>query len=299
MQRAAPGLSAKGLFYVLQETHVTHMIRPLILLFWLCLSPFAFAQEELPGPIKFGGSEFTFTRGEDDEVALSYNGIELYRNFYVGFHQAAKVDGIDVALFFGSNGGNACGPSQLIVTLPENAPDPKLEIIGEDCGAPDPAVSRDRIAFVPWFAAPGRPEPLMIWTPAGGLIHMGEIHFVPQEGTNWSNFDLAKIADAMALFDNKDVFDAAASLLGGKLGDVVHGLSVSSGPQVIDGKFVAVFGCQPHACGAANAFFGIDLEKRQVFAANRISDAAEEFWPAEFKSWPLPLQTVYEASKNQ
>jgi hypothetical protein len=275
------------------------MLRVSALFLALTLSASALAQEELPAPIKFGGGEFTFSRGEDDEVALSYNNREIYRNFYVGFHQIAKVGDIDAALFFGSDGGNACGPAQLIVTLPESEPDPKLEIIGEDCGAPDPAVSRDRIAFVPFYAAPGRPEPLMIWTPAGGLIRMGEIRFLPQDNTGWANFDPSKAADPSALFDNRDVYEAASDLLGDKLGEVVFGLAVSGPPEIIGGKFVSVFGCQPHACGGANAFFGIDVEKRQVFAANRISDRPEQFWPADFATWPQELRAAYEKSKSQ
>ncbi len=265
----------------------------------LCAAPALAQEDELPAPIKFGGSEFDFTRVEDNETALSYNGKEIYRNFYVGFQQLAKVEDTDVALFFGSDGGNACGPAQLIVTLPESSPEPRLEIVGKDCGAPDPAVSRYRIAFVPFYAAPGRPEPLLIWTPAGGLIRMGEIHFLPQDNTGWANFDPSKAADPSALFDNRDIYDSASALLGDKFGEVVFGLSVSGPPEIIGGKFVAAFGCQPHACGGANAFFGIDLDKRQVYAANRISDQPEQFWPADFAGWPQELRQAYEKSKAE
>jgi hypothetical protein len=276
------------------------MLRAFFVALSVCLATSALAQEdELPTPVKFGDGEFTFTRVEDNETALSYNGKELYRNFYVGFQQLAKVEDTDVALFFGSDGGNACGPAQLIITLPESSPDPKVEIVGEDCGAPDPAVSRYRVAFVPFYAAPGRPEPLIVWTPAGGLVRMGEIRFLPQENTNWGNFDPSKASDTMALFDNENVYDAASALLGEKLGEVVFGLSVSSAPEIIGGKYVAASGCQPHACGGANAFFGIDLEKRQVYAASRISDQPEQFWPADFAAWPEALRQAYEKSKAE
>jgi hypothetical protein len=276
------------------------MVRALFFFLAICLSPPLFAQEdELPAPVKFGGGEFTFSRVEDNETALSYNGEEIYRNFYVGFQQLAKVEDTDVALFYGSDGGNVCGPAQLIVTLPESSPDPKLEIVGEDCGAPDPAVSRYRIAFVPFYAAPGRPEPLMIWTPLGGLIRMGEIRFLPQDNTNWGNFDPSKAADPSAFFDNRDVYDAASALLGDKLGEVVFGLSVSGAPEIVGGKYVAASGCQPHACGGANGFFGIDLDKRQVYAANRISDQPEQFWPSDFAAWPEELRKAYEKSKAE
>lgn len=275
------------------------MIRAFPVFLFLCLAAPAAAQEELPAPVKFGGGEFSFTRGEDDEVALLYDGKEIYRNYFVAFNQFAKVEDTDVALFYGSGGGNQCAPAQLIVTLPQNSPDTKLEIIGEECGAPEPAVSRYRIAFVPFSAAPGRPEPLMIWTPAGGLIRVGEIRFLPQDNTSWANFDPSKAADPSALLDNKDVYDAASALLGDKLGEVVFGLNVSGAPEIIGGRYVAGYGCQPHTCGGANAFFGIDLEKRQVYAANRISGQPEEFWPADLAAWPLELRQAYERSKSQ
>jgi hypothetical protein len=278
---------------------VINMLRASFVFLTLLFSASAYAQEELPAPIKFGDGQFTFTRGEDDEVALSYGGKEIYRNYFVAFNQIAKVEDMDVALFSGSGGGNQCAPAQLIVTLPQDSPDPKVEIVGEDCGAPDPAVSTYRIAFVPFYAAPGRPEPLLIWTPAGGVIRMGEIRFLPQDNTSWANFDPSKAADPSALFDNKDVYDAAVSLLGDKLGEVVFGLNVAGAPEIIGGKYVAGYGCQPHACGGANAFFGIDLEKRQVYAANRISGQPEEFWPSDFAAWPQELRTAYESSKSQ
>jgi hypothetical protein len=290
------GLGHKG---AIQPVWEAYMLRAMTLFLALMFCASAFAQEELPAPVKFGDGQFTFTRGEDDEVALSYRCKEIYRNYFISFNQIAKVDDADVALFSGSGGGNACPPAQLIVTLPEGSPDPKLEIVGEDCGAPEPAVSSDRIAFVPFYAAPGRPEPLLIWTPAGGLIRMGEIRFLPQDNTSWTNFDPSKAADPSALFDNKDVYDAASVLLGDKLGEVVFGLNVAVAPEIIGGKFVAGYGCQPHACGGANAFFGIDLEKRQVYAASRISDQPEEFWPADFTAWPQELRQAYDRSKSE
>jgi hypothetical protein len=275
------------------------MLRASLVFLTLVLAAPVLAQEELPAPIKFGDGKFTFTRGEDDEVALLYDNKEIYRNYFVAFNQIARVEDTEVALFSGGGGGNQCAPAQLIVTLPENSPDPKLEIVGEECGAPDPAVSSYRIAFVPFYAAPGRPEPLLIWTPAGGVIRMGEIRFLPQDNTSWANFDPSKAADPLALFDNKDVYEAAVALLGDRLGEVVFGLNVSGAPEIIGGKYAAGYGCQPHACGGANAFFGIDLEKRQVYAANRISGQPEEFWPSDFAAWPQELRTTYEKSKSE
>jgi hypothetical protein len=275
------------------------MLRALTFFLALMFSASASAQEELPAPVRFGDSEFTFARGEDDEIALLYDGKEIYRNYYVAFNQIAKVENTDVALFSGSGGGNQCAPAQLILTLPQNSPDPRLEIVGEECGAPEPAVSSYRLAFVPFYAAPGRPEPLLIWTPLGGVVRLGEIRFLPQDNTSWANFDPSKAADPSALFDNKDVYETASALLGEKLGEVVFGLNVAGAPEVIGGRYVAGYGCQPHACGGANAFFGIDLERHLVFAANRVSGQPEQFWPADFAAWPQELRQAYQRSKSE
>jgi hypothetical protein len=128
---------------------------------------------------------------------------------------------------------------------------------------------------------------------------MGEIRFLPQDNTNWASFDPSKAADPSAFFDNKDVYGAALSLLGDKLGEVVFGLSVSGAPEIIGGRYVAASGCQPHACGGANGFLGIDLEKRQVYAASRISGQPEQFWPADFAAWPEELRKAYKKSKAE
>ncbi len=274
------------------------MLRTTALFLSFTLSTSAFAQSDLPAPVKFGDGEFTFTRVEDDEIAVSYNGIELYRNYYVTFERIVKVEDKEVALLSGFDGGNACGPARLIITLPEDEPDPMVETVGSDCGAPEPSVSSDRILFVP-YVQPGNSELIQEWTPSKGLRQNGEIQFLPQPETNWANFDAAKAEYAAQLFDNKDLYDAAQALLGDRLGEVVFGLSVSGPAQIIDKAYVAVSGCQPHACGAANAFFGVDLEKQAVYAANRISDKPEEFWPSDLMTWPEALRNAYEKSKTE
>ena len=273
------------------------MIRLISVLFALSFSTLAFAQDELPAPVKFGDSEFTFSRVEDDEIALSYNGTELYRNFFLSFDKIVKVEGQDVALFSGGDGGNACGPASLIIYIPQNAPDPKMETVGADCGAPDAAITDQRIVYVPYLR-PGGTEIVQSWTPSNGLSQYGEITFTPQPKTNWASFKPGAAQHPYDVFDNKDIYDAAESLLGPAFDEVILGLSVSGEPQLIDNKYVAASGCQPHACSVAESFFGIDLEKHAVFAANRLSNVPEQFWPADFKSWPLPLQKAYEASKN-
>ncbi len=112
----------------------------------------ALAQEDIPAPVKFGEAEITFARGEDEEITVSYNGVELYRNFYVSFDRIVTLAGEEVALLSGGDGGNACGPNSLIVTLPVDSPDAKLEVIGA-CGSPAPAVTIDEIYYVPYLEA--------------------------------------------------------------------------------------------------------------------------------------------------
>jgi hypothetical protein len=283
------------------------MLRLAVLVLSLLLAAPVWARQAiLFSPIKFGDGEFTFTHAGDGEVALSYKGTEIYRSSLVQLQQIVKVDDTNVALFSSFGKNNKCAVEQLIVSLSEKAPDPKLEIYAE-CHVPDPLISRHRIVFMPSGVAPGRPTPLMIWTPRKGLTRVGEVRFLPQENTNWANFDPAKAANTHDLFDNKDVHDAAASLLGENLYEVVFGLSVSRGLEIIDGKFVAVFSCQVHACGGANrfgyveayAFFGIDVEKRHVFAASGVRGQLERFWPADFTAWPQELRQAYDRSKSE
>lgn len=255
----------------------------------------ALAQEDIPAPVKFGDSEIIFARGEDEEVTVSYKGTELYRNYYVSFDRIVKLAGEDVALLSGGDGGNACGANSLIVTLPADAVDAKLEVIG-DCGAPEPAVTLNEIYYVPYLM-PGAVETLRSWSPSTGLIDVGKVAFAPKQGTNWSNFDAKAVDGPWGLFDNADVYAAGQALLKDKFAEVIIGLSVSGNPEIINGKFVAASGCAPHACGGQNGFFGIDLEKHQVYGASRIADTSETFWPSDLKTWPEPLQKAYAETK--
>lgn len=255
----------------------------------------ALAQEDIPAPVKFGEAEITFARGEDEEITVSYNGVELYRNFYVSFDRIVTLAGEEVALLSGGDGGNACGPNSLIVTLPVDSPDAKLEVIGA-CGSPAPAVTIDEIYYVP-FLKPGAIEILKSWSPSTGLVDVGKLVFTPKTGTSWANLDPKTVSGPWDLFDNADIYAAGQALLGDKFDEVIAGLSVSGNPRFIDGKFIAVSGCAPHACGGQNGFFGIDLEKKQVYAGSRIFEKGESFWPADLKTWPAQLQKAYADTK--
>lgn len=258
----------------------------------------AVAQEDIPAPVKFGDAEITFARGEDEEIAVSYNGQEIYRNYYVAFDRIAKVEDKDVAILSGGDGGNACSPATLIVTVPDNSPDAKVEIVGEDCGAPQPAVNANEILFVPYLV-PGAKALVQSWAPSTGLVTVGEMSFLPKAGSNWASLDVKALDTPHALLANADIYAATQALTRDKFDELVLLLSVSGTPELIDGKYISAFGCQPHACGAANGFLGLDLEKKTVFASTRYSDQPETLWPADLKTWPLPLQKAYEASKAE
>ena len=257
----------------------------------------ALAQEEVPASIKLGDSEITFARGEDDEITVTYAGKEIYRNYYVSADQTVMVEGQQVALISGGDGGNACGPATLIVTVPDGAIDAKVEIVGEDCGSPTPAVNANEILFVPYLV-PGAKALVQSWAPSTSLVTVGEISYVPKAGSTWANFDIKNADTPHAVLANAEIYTATTTLLGHKFDELVLLLSVSGTPQLIDGKYVSAFGCQPHACGDANGFLGLDLEARAVYAATRYSDQPETFWPSDFKTWPQALQKAYEASKQ-
>jgi hypothetical protein len=270
-------------------------VRLILVLMAFVASSFAMAQEEIPAPFKFGDGEITFARGEDDEIAVTFNGQEIYRNYFVMFDRLAKIGETDAALLLGGPGGNACGPATLIITQPEGAADAKVDIVGEECGAPSAAVSQNEILFVPYLV-PGAREKVQSWTPDGGLTVTGELAYLPKEGSNWSNLDPSKADHPYALLNNADVYAAAQTLTAEKFGELVMLLGVAGPPEVIDKTYVAAPGCQAHACGAANGFLGIDLEKKQVFAATKYSDANATLWPADIASWPEPLKKAWEAS---
>ncbi len=264
-----------------------------LLVFAFCIP--AAAQEDIPAPVKFGDGEISFARGEDDEIAVTFNGQEIYRNYVVMFDRLVKVADTEVALLLGGPGGNACGPATLIITQPEGEVDAKVDIVGEDCGAPPAAVSPGELLFVP-YVVPGGKDKVQRWTPDAGLGVKGEISYLPLEGSNWDSLDPSKADHPYALLENADVYEAARALTGDKFGELVLLLGVAGPPQVIDKNHAAAPGCQAHACGAANGFLGLDLEKKQVFAATKYSDEDATLWPADIASWPEPLKKAWEVS---
>jgi hypothetical protein len=272
-------------------------MRRVFALFLSMVSSLAFAQEDIPAPLKLGDGEITFARGEDEEITATYAGKEIYRNYYVSAEKVIKVEGVEVALIAGGDGGNACGPATLIVTVLDGAVDADVVTVGADCGSPTPAVNANEVLFVPYLV-PGAKGLVQSWAPSTGLVTVGAISYVPSSGSTWSNFDI-KVADTPhAMLANADIFSATQALLGQKFDELVLLLGVAGTPELVDGKYAVGLGCQAHACGSANGFLGVDLEAKAIYAATRYGEESETFWPADFKAWPAALQKSYEASKQ-
>lgn len=260
------------------------------------VSSVAFAQEDIPAPIQLGDGEITFVRGEDEEITVTYAGKEIYRNYYVSAEKAIKVEGVEVVLISGGDGGNACGPATLIVTVPDGAVDADVVTVGADCGSPTPAVNANEVLFVPYLV-PGAKGLVQSWAPSAGLVTVGAISYMPTAGSTWSNFDIKAADTPHAMLANADIYSATQTLLGPKFDELVLLLGVSGTPELVDGKYAIGAGCQAHACGSANGFLGVDLAAKAVYAATRYGEGSETFWPADFKAWPAALQKSYEASK--
>ena len=272
--------------------------RLILVLMAVLSSSLSLAQEDLPSPVKFGDGEITFERGEDEEIAVSFNGQEIYRNYFVLFDRLVKVGSTDVALLLGGEGGNACAPSTLIITQPEGSVDAKVDMVGADCGSPPAAVGADEILFVPYLV-PGAKAKVEGWTPDGGIEIKGEISFLPKEGSTWANLDPEKADHPNVLLDNAEVYAAAQELVGDRFSELITVLGVAGAPEIIDGNYIAAPGCQAHACGLANGFLGLDLDKKTVFAATKYADSAATLWPSDIAVWPEALKKAWEASLAQ
>jgi hypothetical protein len=270
-------------------------MRLILVLLGFLSSPFAQAQEDVPAPVKLGDSEIIFARGEDEEIAVTYNGQEIYRNYYVAFDRLVKVEDVDVALISGGDGGNACGLATLIVTADSASPDAKVVIVGAECGGPDPAVTRHEILFVPYLK-PGAKETVQVWTPTSGLETNGEIAFTPQPDTNWGNFDPKVVDHPYGIFRNGDIYAAAKTMVGDSFEDLIIRLDVSGNPETIESRYFVVSGCQAHACGNTSGFVGLDLEARRVYASFSDEGSAPQHWPADLTTWPEPIKKALEAS---
>lgn len=267
-------------------------------LFLLSSVLFAHAAGEVPAAVPFAGGEFTFAIGEDEEIAMSYAGQEVHRAPMIRFDRILMIGGVEAALFHAGDGDDGCGPQLLIFTLPKDAVDPVIDIAGEECGAPEPAVTSDGLFFVP-HVPPGGTALVERWTPKDGLKVAGELAFTPQPETGWADLDPAKVTHPVELFNNAELYAALQALAGDRFVELADKLGTASPPNLIDGKFLVSPGCQPSACASDKGFAGLDIEKKTAFAAIRTEDGAETLWPADKAVWPEALIKAWEASKAQ
>ncbi|WP_269931803.1 hypothetical protein [Aminobacter sp. HY435] len=240
-----------------------------------------------PETIPFEGGSFTITETPELDKILAYDGKQLARD-YVAFHQrTVDLDGTKVAIFAVGGGGNACGPETVLAWKTEAGI--QSAVVGDgECGTPPAAATGDALYFVPYLL-PGTKAPVRVWSPAQGLQVAGELTFVPQPGTTWADLDIERIAYAVDVFDNADVYRQASAMLGDKLEGVALGLSVSSGLEKTASGLIFATGCVPHACGINDAFIGIDAKARKLYVAKQGDTANPGTWPA-LAAWPTELR---------
>ncbi len=266
------------------------MLRTSATMLALLISTASFAQGDLPAPVKFHGGEFAFTRNADDEVSVTFDGKEIYHNYYVTFDRIVKIDETDVALLSGGDGGSACGLSTLIVTRTDDKADVKTVKVGDECGgAPDAAVAAHEIQFVPYLR-PGQTAIVQNWTPEKGLTQTGALTFLPTPDTSWATLNAKAIDHPYTLFDNTDVYKTAKEVLGDRFDDVIIGLDVAGPPEIVDGKSIITQGCQAHNCGGADSFFAVDLVTRTIYAGKQLNETENQYWPEDLDKWPEPFQ---------
>lgn len=239
----------------------------------------------------FGGGVLTIGENSDGEKVLGFDGRQLAAGYFLVFEQAAVVEDQPVMLYAAGDGGNACGPASVIVWKPEDRPVEAVSI-GEDCGAPSPAVSSERIVYLP-YVLPGSSEPVETWSPSAGLVLAGRLDFAPEPGTGWADLENKPVGHPMDYFSNAAFYKQAQALLGEDLGVVAQALSVSSEPEADSGLQIAR-GCVPHACTISDGFVAVDVKARAIwFAQMRGSSFAH--WP-KLAEWPKPVRAAFDAA---
>ena len=244
-----------------------------------------------PENIPFDGGTFTITQSPDYEKVLTYDGQEIARNYMVFFDRQVKVGELDVALFSVGDGGNMCGPATVIAWKEDGHL--QNDIVGEDCGAPPVSISVSAIHFVPYLL-PGETAALQYWTPEEGIRTAGNLTFTPQPDTDWDDFDPETTQYMLATFDNAAIYNAAKSLLGDDLTQVVTGLLTGGDAQLQEDGSIIGYGCVPHACGGSDSFMAIDLKGKKLYFAQQ-GEPQLQTWPA-LATWPAPLKTAMEAA---
>src|SRR5690606_14605236 len=158
--------------------------------------------QEAPTSVDFAGGRLTSTQPEEyGEKILAYDGEELARNYQVNFEKIVTVGGVDVAMVAVGDGGNQCGPAEVLIWKPEGGAVRSLAVEQDDCGAPPAAVGDDAIYFVPYLL-PGASKPALQWSPDTGLTTSGLLSYTPEPGTGWADIDSSRYNGIVDAFHN-------------------------------------------------------------------------------------------------
>lgn len=252
---------------------------------------------EPPTTLDFEGGKLTITQAEEyGEKTLAYDGKELAHNYYVTIEKVVKVGGVNVALVSVGNGGNACGPAEVLVWKPQGGTIRSIAVGEDDCGAPPAAVTDNAIYFVPYLL-PGDSKQALQWTPEDGLTTLGRISYMPDPGTSWADVDASKYGHIIDAFHNEAVYNAARKLLGKDLTGMVTSLLVGAAPQTTASGAFHATGCVPHDCGGNDGFMAVDAGKRALYFARQGDDGRPQSWPP-MRKWPSGIREAYQKAQN-
>ena len=260
----------------------------LTVLFVIASGLAALAQTAEPEKILFEGGTITITETDTGEKEIAFDGRLLASNYYVFFEREAEVGGSKVALISVGDGGNACAPGTLIVW--KNGGEVDADYIGNDCGAPSPAVTGDRIYFVPYLL-PGGAGDVIAWSPDERMTIAGRLSYIPQPDSTWSDLDAKSIGHIVDAFRNADVYNAAEATLGSSLNDVVSGLVVGGAPETLPSGVVWSRGCIPHNCGGGDSFMAIDQAGQKLYFAQQSEGDRPMSWP-DAAGWPADVRAA-------
>lgn len=243
----------------------------------------ALAQDERPEEIAFEGGKFTLALNAEGDRILTYDGKELARDGLILHNGNAIVEAVNVAIFTVSNGGNVCAANTLLVWKPKGA-DLKSLKVGDDCGAPPPAVASEQIFFMP-NALPGELADIESWSPSGGLKLAGKLSFAPQPGTSWEQFKTDDLPYGLEAFGNATIYDLSQKMLGPDFVDVTTSFRFGAPMERLGNGLVVGQGCAPDACGERDGFLAVDPDNRKLYIAQQRGSGKPRTWPAVGK-WP-------------
>lgn len=252
-------------------------------------SPVLAQDQAAPEKIPFEGGTFTITETPQLDKILAYDGQELARDYVAFLQRTVDLNGVKVAIFNVGGGGNACGPETVLAWKSQAGI--QSTVVGKgECGTPPAAATEDALYFVPYLR-PGTAAPVRVWSPSEGLKVAGDLAYVPQPGTTWSDIKIDDITYTTDFFENADLYKAAQALLGAKLEQVALGLSVSSGPERTGSGILYASGCVPHACGISDSFIGVDVAGKKLYFAQKGDTAEPQTWPA-LGEWPAEVKNA-------